>query len=242
MTGLTHDNIIRDAWLSDIFGYDVFRLILDSSFIQSCDGGSLEDLQKRHVFVYSKVSTDNLEGVCFLETNGFNLVDTNIVFDKEIVPGGSRKYRNPGVRFARKEDEDGVVGVAGSSFTFSRFHLDMNIPDESANRIKVEWARNYFRGNRGDSMIIAENGQETAGFLQLIHEPARLLVIDLIAVQKENRREGLAHDMIMFAEQNCGNFGKIRVGTQLTNIPSIRFYESIGFRHESSQYIFHYTN
>jgi len=241
MTESTKDNLIKDPWLSEMLGYNVYRVILDETFIHGCGREGLESVKEGHVLLYSKVATDDLEGICFLQNSGFYLVDTNVVFKKEIAPGKSAVPFDR-VRLARKEDEEEIARIAGSSFRFSRFHLDVNIPDETANRIKAEWTRNYFRGTRGDSMVVAEKGGEVTGFLQLIFGSAGALVIDLIAVGKENHKLGLARDMVLYAEENSGDFREIRVGTQIANTPSIQFYENIGFRYVSSQYIFHYTN
>ena len=78
----------------------------------------------------------------------------------------------------------------------SRFHLDPRIPRETAHRIKARWAENYFTGERGDAMVVARRGSETAGFLQLLRGDA-VLVIDLIAVDARHQRRNLASAMII---------------------------------------------
>ncbi len=241
MTKTPGKNIIKDEWLSGIFGHDVYAVILDSAFTGGTGPKSLKDLQRSRVFLYSKVSCDDLNGIGFLNDSGFYLVDTNVVFEKKIsLSHGEVSLQMS--RFAGSDDEDAVARIAESAFTLSRFHRDENISDTTANRIKGEWARNYFRGRRGDFMVVAENGKEMTGFLQLIKGNDHQLVIDLIAVDKAHRERGMARDMIDFAGSHCGDFRTIRVGTQLVNAKSIRFYENIGFRYVSSQYVFHYMN
>ncbi len=247
MVAKRNGNIVEDNWLSHILGYSVYRIVVDSSFIKKINNRKSREydefysLLKRHVFLYCKIANDDIKGINFLEKHGFYLVDTNIIFEKDIeVRNVLPKGYN--VRFAEDSDETGVTNLAGKSFTYSRFHLDSNISDDIANTIKAEWARNYFRGTRGDSMIVAENGDAIIGFLQLLYGPVNQLIIDLIAVEKDHRKQGVARDMIVYAEKNCGNFHEIRVGTQLANTASIRFYENIGFRYISSQYVFHYMH
>jgi RimJ/RimL family protein N-acetyltransferase len=48
--------------------------------------------------------------------------------------------------------------------------------------------------------------------------------------------------MIAYAETNLQGFEKIHAGTQIANIPSMRLYESLGFRICRAGYVFHYHN
>ena len=66
------------------------------------------------------------------------------------------------------------------------------------------------------------------------------LIIDLIAVEPSHQGNGLATAMIKFAADYCGKWQRMLVGTQVSNIPSIRTYEKLGFRMCGSSYVFHY--
>jgi len=175
----------------------------------------------------------------FLERAGFYLVETNIVFDKPIAtkqPLGG----NCAVRFAVSEDKGQVVELARNSFVYSRFHLDETIPSVVANTIKAEWVGSYFDGKRGENMVVALVDEKIVGFLLLLYGSDGVLIIDLIAVDKNQRRKGIAGDMIVYAESQYSGCSLIRVGTQVANIPSIRFYEKRGFRICGARYVFHY--
>ena len=87
-------------------------------------------------------------------------------------------------------------------------------------------------------MLVAEIGDELMGFLQLIHAPDGTLVIDLIAVSEPARSRGLGSAMIREAER-IARSSRMRVGTQVANTASLRFYESIGFRTVASSYALH---
>ena len=236
-------NVIHDEWLSKILGKDVYKVTIDEEFIRSAQGngenGRLKKSSAIPVFLYAKVPTDYLAAVRFLEESGFNLIDTNVIFDKRIV-SVTMSENNRTLRFAIPKDENHVADLAGENFTYSRFHLDKSIPAEVANKIKQEWARNYFNGKRGDQMVVALMEGRVVGFLQLLRGNNGVLTIDLMAVDRNYRRKGIAGDMIAFAEAQCRGFSRIVVGTQLANIPSIRLYERNGFRVCASQYVFHY--
>jgi len=87
-------------------------------------------------------------------------------------------------------------------------------------------------------MIIALLDGNVVGFLQLIIKK-EIIIIDLIGVDKKSQGKGVATEMIKFAHENNEN-KSIKVGTQISNIPSLRLYQNIGFVFSSSNYIFHY--
>jgi len=234
--------VVADPWLADILQRDVYRLVVDPAQIGN-DSLRLNDLVERKperpIFMYTKVATAALPIVKLIEQLGFNLIDTNIVFDKPI-SSNPTIMGHCAVRFAMPDDEAQTVEVARQNFIYSRFHLDSAISGEVAHTIKAEWVRNYFLGKRGQQMVVAVVDGAIAGFLQLLYRSDKTLTIDLIAVDQAQRRKFIASDMIAYAETHCGQFKQIRVGTQIANVPSLRLYEKIGFRVAEAQYVFHY--
>jgi ribosomal protein S18 acetylase RimI-like enzyme len=237
--------LIYDQWLARVLKRDVFQLVIDEELVKKTTDEvdsaykPLGELQSRRVFIYSKVSVESLRSARFLEERGFNLIDTDVIFEKPIVP--TQHFASQyDVRPAVLEDQNQIIELARKSFTYSRFHLDSAFSTEVANQTRAEWVRSYFTGNRGDNMIVASADNMIAGFLLLIYGKDGHLVIDLIAVDKKYRRKGFAKDMITYAESQCHGFTQIRVGTQLANLPSTRLYEGMGFKMAEAQYTFHY--
>jgi len=234
---------VRDEWISGMLGRDVYKVADVATFSrEGCEQFKLETKGNK-VMAFAKVDVSDLEAVELLEDSDFLLIDTNITLEKEI----SQKDSCEGVwgsevkiRFANSDDEAKVREIAGSSFEYSRFHLDRRVSNEAADEIKAEWASNYFKGNRGDAMVVAEFKGVVAGFLQLLYIKKELLVIDLISVSKSARRNRLAEAMIGYSQQHCGEFSKIRVGTQVANIAATRLYEKCGFKTAGASYVFHY--
>ena len=240
------DNIIYDEWLSEVLQRDVYGVVVVDEWIEkvkddTCEEYNfLQELQSKYVFMYAKVPTNFVRGFHFLEMLGFKLVNTTAVFDKPIV--ASRKlFGHCTLRPAISEDKDSVVKIAHDSFSYSRFHLDPQIPDEVCNNIKARWVENFFPGKRADEMIVALVDGEIVGFVTLLYRAEEELVIDLIAVDERQRRKGIASDMISYAESHS-NRCRIVVGTQVANIASTRFYEQLGFRLCESYYVVHYHN
>ena len=197
-------------------------------------------LEKIPVFIYTKIPVDMIAGIHSLETAGFHIVDTNILFEKHI-SNDNFVSGSTNIRFARYEDKEEVCRLARHNFVHSRFHLDPQIDIETANTVKANWAMNYFLGERGDAMVVSHTGGKLSGFLQLFISKG-VMIIDLIAVDKNNRRKNIASDMIKFAENNLDDFEYIRVGTQVVNIPSLRLYEKLGFYIIDAAYVLHYHN
>ena len=190
-------------------------------------------------FVYSKVNTDKIGIFSFLGSEGYKLIDTNIklalhgrIVKKRIFP------ENVEFIFAEKNHQNLVGLIAHNNFTYSRFHLDPQISNSTANQLKQNWAENYFLGKRGDELILALIDGIPVGFLQLIIKNNDLL-IDLICVNKKTQSQGIASGMIQFADHQIQH-SCIKVGTQIGNIPSIKLYLKLGFIITGSDYVFHY--
>ena len=235
--------LIEDLWLSEIFGHEVVRLVIndwergkDLDFSHAIS----RYLEKRPIFIYTKIPVNAVACIQGLETVGFHLVDTNITFEKQILIKGRLSSLNA-IRFARLEDKDEVGRIALHNFVFSRFHLDPKIEVKVANKVKANWAMNYFSGKRGDALVVSDIGSKLSGFLQILFSE-RAMEIDLIAVDRAVRRKNIATDMINFAQNNLDGFEFIRLGTQVANIPSMRLCENLGFRIRDAFYVFHYHN
>lgn len=241
-TGSTPCNIrlIHDRWFSEIFGHDVFNLLVQKAeAIKHHDIHRTIDavFKKKPLFIYTKIPVGAVACAKEVEKAGFYLVDTNIVFEKKIVT--KTKSHSENIRFAHPDDSEVVGRIAQTSFIYSRFHMDPKISTKTANIIKTQWAMNYFLGKRGDAMVIAEDQERPCGFLQLLFKN-QVIIIDLVAVDEKRRKKNIARNMITFAQNQLKGFECIHAGTQVANIPSLRLYESLGFRIAEAFYVFHY--
>lgn len=233
--------LVEDLWLTEVLDRPAYRILLPET---EAEFGSLCPTVRRatesdlsgSAFAFGKVPTHSYSGIRFMESLGFHLVDTNVTFARDAGSGEEPE----GVRFAGPDDRVGVVELAGRAFEMSRFHLDERIPGPLADRIKAEWTANFFRGDRGDAMVVAEDGGAITGFLLLLDRGGGEWVIDLVAVDPERRSRGAGSRMISFFESRTPECRRLLVGTQVANIGSIRFYERNGFRMTASDYVFHY--
>ena len=212
-----------DAWLAERLARPVFRLTGDPP-------GALPA-----GLVYAKADIDDVAGVARLETAGFHVISTAVTFERELpLPGAAQGAH---CRGATPGDQEAVARVARHSFTYDRFHVDPAIPAPMADGVKEAWARGFFSGTRGHRMVVAEASARVAGFLLLLEDGDRI-VVDLVAVDAEARGRGRARAMM--AHASAGAAARVMaVGTQVANRPSIRLYESMGFRLSAAQYVLH---
>ena len=223
----------QDFWLGNLLGYPAYHLA------PNLDKLSRQQLPSGLALVDAKAGTAQLPKVHHLEQLGFRLVDTNLqlVANKvDALPREAAAVCRPAV----PEDEAEVTAIAAQSFTVSRFHLDPEIPNLVANQIKAAWAKNFFTGQRGDWMVVAIVHDQVAGFLQLLQRPADSLIIDLLAVAPNYQGQGLGRSMITYAARHfLKPSGKMQVGTQVTNIPALNLYRTLGFRIKQASYVLH---
>ncbi|MGH1456360.1 MAG: GNAT family N-acetyltransferase [Alphaproteobacteria bacterium] len=219
----------NDPWLSEILKTTVFRIGGD-------DDGDTHPPLPTPCFAYAKVKTDDTKSAKLLSDFGFFIVDTNVSFVFKKPLNFTSFTSDILVRSARIDDKDKVCAIAETSFSLTRFHADPYIDNAIANRIKSEWAENYFSGERGDLMLVAEIDGEVVGFNQVLVRDD-VAIIDLIAVERSAQGQGVGKALI-YDLQN--RFDQICVGTQISNKHSIALYEKMGFHFHDSQYVMHY--
>jgi GNAT superfamily N-acetyltransferase len=188
-------------------------------------------------FAYTKVSAADVISLGVFLDAGFRVIDTLITFDGHIGNTASTAM-DIKVCEANPQDAADVGKIASQSFRYSRFHLDPAISNTTADAIKKDWATGFFSGNRGNRMIVTKSEDNVIGFLQLITQENAETIIDLIAVAPEWQGKRIGHAMVEFANQMWGSLGFV-VGTQAANIESQRFYQALGLRTKSSQYVLH---
>src|SRR6185312_15507188 len=229
--------LFADPWLSKQLGKAAFHLAGRTEEITDYLEPLSARLSQGVPFADAKITVDSPAAMASLQSLGFVLIDTTLQFE---MPRDGLAIRNAAdVAFATPDDAEGIKAIAEGAFVYDRFHRDPAIPDGTANALKRAWVQNFFAGQRGDWMVTARRDGAAAGFLQLLKSVEGKLVIDLIAVGAPYRGAGLARAMIAFAARECDGTGSIIVGTQVSNIPSVRLYASLGFRLTSAQYVFH---
>lgn len=249
----------RDAWLSEQLGRDAFHVAVEprrQSAEERALSGENPDLhflaaclparaaQAPPAFYYAKVPTHHVETVAALNTLGFRVVDVNITLSctpQIITP--PVKPTDLVVREATVADGETLLAIATSCFRYSRFHLDPAIPTERAHAIKRAWVRSYLTRQRGEQLLAACMGERPVGFLAVLETKLKgkeARVIDLIGVDHAQQGHGVGKSLVGAFLVECTKRGVLAVvGTQAANLPSLRLYESMGFRVCETMYVLH---
>jgi ribosomal protein S18 acetylase RimI-like enzyme len=245
--------IQRDAWLSAVFGYEVFRVELGGN---AGHDGKLaaritEHLAARHratAMYYAKVDAKQIEAVRWLSAIGFYVVDVNVTFElstksPQCVTRPVAVSRCSVRQISTAQEEKEVLEVAASCFRYSRFHLDPLIPAAIADRVKHDWVLSYVRKQRGHQLAAAFVDGQVAGFVAVLAsetEGRRKRTIDLIGVNPTFQKQGVGQALMnYFIETNRNQCDDLRVGTQAANLPSMRLYQKFGFTITATSYVLH---
>lgn len=235
-----------DPWLGDVLGCAAYRVSLPEGLAGPGEADAAADALRGlavglasagHVFLQGKADAGNPLQARVFGSAGFHLADTLCLFERSgaLPPTAGDRFV---LRPARAEDREAVMRLAGENITRSRFHQDPEISPEKARRLKAAWAGNFFSGRRGDLMVVAVSGEAVAGFVQVLYAPDGGMVVDLIAVAEGLRGQGAGAGLMAEAQRLCGR-PVIRAGTQLANVPAVRFYEGLGFRLAAASHVFH---
>ncbi len=122
-------------------------------------------------------------------------------------------------------------------------HLNRNpgLPGFFADEMYTRWMENSLSGIEADEIFIATRREQTIGFVAcsyFSHE----FKIGLISVDRLERRKGWGTGLINSAITKAGENGltKLKVITQIDNIPARNLYEKAGFKAVEINYIYHF--
>lgn len=229
--------LIKDIWLSDIFNYDVFKLDITDN-----ENGPIK-LPTTKSFVWAKIPVNRIDLVDLLSSLNFRVVDVNVTFEINKKKLDQNKSIDNDICEFTQGDENKILDIAESGFVYSRFHLDPNISNVTANSIKKMWIKNYLDKKRGERLLIVKDNNNVAGFLAELKskkENKLIGIIDLISIDKNFQGKSLGKKLVNYWLNDCyDKYDVFKVGTQIANIPSIKLYESCGFRLSDSLYIMH---
>jgi len=232
--------LARDGFASEHLGVSVFRLTRPGDARDLLFG--LAD-EPGPLMVEAKVSTEHPALVANLTKLGFWLIDTNVQLDVPAaallnvpLPNGSRSWR---IRDAKPDDRSALAHLVARNMVTSRYHLDPRIEPARATAFKQVWLSNFFQGRRGDGLLVADADTGVQGFL-LVLEKGDQGVIDLIAVDPALRGTGVVRGLIRAWLQRAPQITRVVVGTQVSNVASLRAYGKLGFRICATSYLLHY--
>jgi len=212
-----------DNWLSEQLGYDAFIY----------ERGSWGIGKLRRALLSLKLDVE--ERFAFWTICGFDYITTELTFERHPkILAQLHEMEGP-----LPEYHEQILALAETGFSEDRFHKDKDISDPIANKIKKEWIRSYLNNKRGETLLVSVSlDGRVRGFLAPMVKD-NIAVIDLVAVHEDFRQQGIGLGLVRTFMTRYNKCKGYRVGTQITNIASIRMYEKCGFRMTSARHVFH---
>jgi ribosomal protein S18 acetylase RimI-like enzyme len=216
--------IREDSWLSERFGHPVFS-------VAGVEGLAEHAASQGRATYQARVAATDVAALAALEAAGMRVVNVTCTLAADpsapLPPGGLD------VREAEPERDQALLDVAERSFRFTRFHLDPDVSQAVAARIKRDWVWSYLNGLRGDRLLVAVRDDRPVGFLAVLERDDgdhRVGVIDLVGVAPEAQGLGAGRSLVRaFHEHAAGRWEAVEVGTQAANTPATAFYERLGY-------------
>lgn len=195
-----------------------------------------------------RIDTADITSIHVLESVGFKLMDTIVtwIFKPVInVP----KYKNIyAVRDFQEKDLKELMALAKHRFFMNRFHLDPNIPNDKADKMYVEWVKNYcINSTKENSKVkVAENKNGVAGFLayRLNKEMEKITGYKIIGqglMAVKPSAKGASVSLInatikdVILDYDFAEFDGL-----ITNYEAMKIYEAFNFKIIRSKHTFHY--
>ena len=241
-------------WDSDFFGMSMARIDYvmgdGSAEREEALAAALDAFQARGVeHVAIRVDAADLELARVLEGNHFNLVDSLLTFTLRRGFRFSGQAREMGkIRHFRSEDLPQLVRVAEQAYRGfrSRFHNDPHIPDERADALYPEWARQVGLMRMADVVLVSEGGDGALiGFVGMKRrEPVSTIAgiplaggaFGACSIDAPGAYAGLLRAL---GEWIYEQGGMLEGQTQSYNVQAVRVYEAVRATYVRSDYTFH---
>jgi RimJ/RimL family protein N-acetyltransferase len=230
------DALAEDRFVGEHLGRQVYRLTQPA---RAADVLPQLVAAARPLLVEAKVPVADVATLGQLTALGFRVIDTGIQLD---VPAATLRGVAPSslpVRDATAADREAVERVTGDNLITSRFHLDPAIEPQRATALKRAWAANYFDGRRGQRLLVVDGPSAVAGFVLALERGAEG-VIDLVALDPSLRGTGALGALLRAWMERAPAVTRVVVGTQASNVRSLRAYGRLGFRVCAATYVLHY--
>ena len=228
-----------DSWLSEKLGRPAFTVMAATASPADIRAAFAAHQSPDGAFYTAKIGMLELPVVEALTAERFSVIETSLTLERSI----DRHAAVTQVDVCQPAWRAAVLDIAEHTFPYSRFHVDPRIDRLAANRIKREWIQSYLDSRRGDLLLVAHENGTVVGFNAMLvadRSSGPVAVIDLIGVHPEHQRRGIGRLLVDGAlhhyQERCRS---MEVGTQASNIPSVRLYEALGFRLIRSGFVLH---
>ena len=214
----------------DITSEDIIKIITNSEFD----------------FLGFKIDSKDFKTIYNFQKAGFYLVDCLVTyeFDSNKVPIPNDDFDISFAQQIEHKDISRLANIAADVFRIDRFHSDPNLSRENADEYYRSWVINSFNGF-ADGAILPMINNKIVGFttFKINNVDVQTSTMVLSAVDSEYMGQGVYYNMIKKGTlELLKQSKKIRVGTQVDNIPVQRTWQKLGYKLIEIKYVLHFTN
>ncbi len=216
---------------SEIFGQKVARITSNNKVktrLHKTLKSLIEDLKESKIWYATyRVNANFYHIIHELEKYDFLLVDGLITL--ETMPDNKQiEYLPKQIRHAKTKDIKQLLKISGSVFAVTRYYHDPLIPKEKADIVYQKWVTNSLSEKSSKMVLVWEKNKKILG-LTTLDKKGQII---LLGVSEKVRGKGIGRELIKGALNKFRELKRERVivETQITNIPALRLYQSLGFK------------
>jgi L-amino acid N-acyltransferase YncA len=241
-------------WDSRFFGVPMGRIehvvASDRALVMPALESVVEALRVRGVrHITARVDVADVASMSVFEVNGFHLMDSLVTYITRPRKEPPRDVREVGtIRPFRPEDGPALLEIAAEAYRGfrGRFHLDPHVPDDRADTLYTEWAKQCVGASMADMVLVSESADgQLLGFLAFRRrEPVSSVGgvpvfgggLGACRADAPGAYAGLIRAGTIWAHERDG---VAECQTQNYNFPVIRIYEAVGAHYVRAEYTLH---
>lgn len=216
---------------SEIFRRKVARIISNNkgkTRLNKTLKSLIEDLEKSKVWYATyRVNANFYHIIHELEQYDFLLIDGIITLEIKL-DNKQIEYLPKQIRFAKIKDLKQLLKISGSVFAVTRYYHDPIIPKNKADKVYQKWVTNSLNEKSSKMVLVWEENKKILG-LTTLDKKGQII---LVGVSEKAWGKGIGRELIKGALNKFRELKRERVvvETQITNIPALRLYQSLGFK------------
>jgi dTDP-4-amino-4,6-dideoxy-D-galactose acyltransferase len=227
-------------WDTEFFGIRTARLSAQRVSPEELEAALVWCREQAIRCLYFQADPDDPATIRLAETQGFQLVDIRVDFEKEGRPA-DLGTPDSAIREASPADLPALQQLFAGISGLSRFHADARFPPDAAARLYKRWIERSFEGFADFVLVAEEHGTLLGGITGQLDAEKKSARIGLFAVDGTVRSKGIGRRLMQafFLRAAGQGYTLFRVATQGRNIAAQRFYARSGFLVKSLQLTYH---
>jgi dTDP-4-amino-4,6-dideoxy-D-galactose acyltransferase len=245
--------IEKSKWDTEHFGVGIGTLkrasfeddIGNVSQRELFQNAKITSLSQGLAVIFARVPLHDFSTIQVMEAEGAVLTDVLLTFTKDLDHNFVCKNHVKKIKIgqASLSDEEALRNIAREVFRVDHFHADSRLSREKCDDVYSEWISNSLRG-LANIVFVARKGDSILGFVtckcRIDQSGNQKGFIDLIGVRNEYTGHGIGSFLVSKSlEWFSGKACCVLAGTQAANVPAVRLYQKMGFRHIFSEATLH---